>query len=168
FFTEDLREHDAGVMWTGHQVNPLMIIPPGVSDWTTMGQCAAECTGMALPKGGVKVFSGFLHTHLLGRGIAVKHIRDGKELPTVLKDDHYDFNYQQNRVLKEEMTILPGDTLMVECTYNSSSRQKPTFGGVTTLDEMCMAFLTYYPRQNFSRCESRPTLKSAIGAFGAT
>ena len=38
-----------------------------------------------LPKDGVKFFQGVLHSHLLGTSIAVRHIRNGKELPALMK-----------------------------------------------------------------------------------
>ena len=42
----------------------------------------------------MNVFSGLLHTHLLGRRIKLRQIRGGVELPPLFQDDNYDFNYQ--------------------------------------------------------------------------
>lgn len=42
-------------------------------------------------------------------------------------DMSYDFNYQQARVLKEEMKVMPGDSLIVKCGYDSTKRKMPTF-----------------------------------------
>ncbi|XP_073239105.1 dopamine beta-hydroxylase-like [Porites lutea] len=41
---------------------------------------------------------------------------------------------------------------MVTCTYDSSDRDRLTFGGFQTTDEMCVAFLMYYPSANFTKC----------------
>lgn len=41
----------------------------------------------------------------------LRHYRDGKELPWLSSDDNYNFDYQQNRQLLEEIKILPGDQL---------------------------------------------------------
>lgn len=42
-------------------------------------------------------------------------------------DENYDFNYQQSRILKDEMTILPGDSLITECYYDASKQNAPSF-----------------------------------------
>ena len=60
----------------------------------------------------------------------LRHIRDGKELTPILEDNHYDFNYQSTRAPSEEIRIMPGDDLIVECDYDTSGRTKTTFGGI--------------------------------------
>ena len=54
--------------------------------------------------------------------------RDGAELPIPFKDDHYDFNYQTMRRI--ELNLLPGDHLITECSYDSTSRDGYTRGGI--------------------------------------
>lgn len=50
----------------------------------------------------------------------VRLFRDGEELEWVLHDAHFDFNYQQNRLLREEFSLLPGDHITVgEDDFNS-------------------------------------------------
>ncbi|XP_047468421.1 uncharacterized protein LOC125024667 [Penaeus chinensis] len=161
FYTEKLREHDAGIMMIGHMVTPLQIVPPN-EKWLSIGTCDSGCTDKELPEGGIKIFQGVLHAHLLGREITVRHIRDGKELPTELKDSSYDFNYQQVRKLKDEMTILRGDTLITECQYDATMRNVPTFGGFGTEEEMCLVFLTYYPRVDLAVCSSQPNMSEIL------
>ena len=46
-----------------------------------------------------------------GRKLKLRHFRDGQELPWVLNDDNHDFDFQQNRPLREELILLPGDEL---------------------------------------------------------
>ena len=64
----------------------------------------------------------------------IRHFRDGKELPTVMEDNHYDFNFQSSRQPKPKngSHILPGDELFVECDYDTLKRNQPTFGGKKT------------------------------------
>ncbi|XP_069169748.1 DBH-like monooxygenase protein 1 [Procambarus clarkii] len=164
-YTQKLRQYDAGILTLGHTVSPTHIIPPGQS-WNTVAHCTAACTERTLPHSGIKVFQGFLHAHLLGSSISIQQIRSGRELPTVIKDMNYDFNYQQARVLKKEMEILPGDSLIIKCGYDSTKRKLPTFGGFSTEEEMCLAFLTYYPRVNLSGCYSRPDMALVFDTFG--
>lgn len=50
-----------------------------------------------------------------------------------LSDQSYDFNYQIARRLKKELTVLPGDSLILECQYDSKGRTVPTFVSIGTL-----------------------------------
>merc|ERR1712000_60551 len=93
FLTPTLRPNDMGTIRFGHNVDPVMMVPPGAKDWVISGQCPKECTQKILPKEGINIFSGFLHSHLFGTGLTVRHIRDGKELPPILQDLNYDFNF---------------------------------------------------------------------------
>ena len=52
-----------------------------------------------------QVFSAFLHTHLLGVGLRIRHFRNGTELPYLASDMNYDFNYQEQRFLNPEVTV---------------------------------------------------------------
>lgn len=40
-----------------------------------------------------------------------RHFRNGTELPWIGQDKHYDFDYQENRPLTENVNILPGDQM---------------------------------------------------------
>ena len=44
YYTSIPREHDAGIMFLGHGVNPVMIIPPGAPNYTIGSICTADCT----------------------------------------------------------------------------------------------------------------------------
>lgn len=43
FYTDQLRQHDAGTIVFGHNVSPLHIIPP-VQRWHSKGYCDSTCT----------------------------------------------------------------------------------------------------------------------------
>ncbi|CAG7828065.1 unnamed protein product [Allacma fusca] len=109
------------------------------------------------PEGGITAFNILLHSHLSGRKMKLRHFRDGKELPWIATDDHYDFNYQQNRLLLENRQILRGDQRIAECTDSSTHVNPPAgiLGGIRTTDEMCDTYLMYYPRmKNLDICAS--------------
>ena len=44
YYTEKLRQYDAGVMNLGHKVEPTQIIPPREPKWDSIGHCIADCT----------------------------------------------------------------------------------------------------------------------------
>ncbi|CAG7724039.1 unnamed protein product, partial [Allacma fusca] len=81
-------------------------------------------------------------------------------------DNHYDFNYQQFRILNTEVMILPGDELLVECEYETMKRDKFVFGGPDAEQEMCQAVLFYYPRSNLTDCRSQPEFYSFFRPLG--
>lgn len=147
FYTDKLREHDAGVF----SVEPLipastsLIIPPNSLEHRIYGHCAPECTKLIFPPEGIRVFAGYLHNHLAGRAIRGLHLRNGKELPWTIYDDNFNFNHQQIRVLRKEVQILPGDTLITRCIFENTDREgNATIGGYPTRQEMCAAILWYY------------------------
>lgn len=107
-----------------------------------------------------------LHAHLAARKIRFRHIRNGTELPTILEDNHYDFNFQASRQPEHIAHVLPGDELLMDCTYETTNRNKPTFGGLSTREEMCLGFIHYYPRNEIADCRSLPTLKTVMKALG--
>ncbi|GFY63376.1 DBH-like monooxygenase protein 1 homolog [Trichonephila inaurata madagascariensis] len=70
------------------------------------------------------------------------------------------------RYLPQEVVVKPGDHLTVECTYDSTGRNITTFGGLGTGQEMCLAFILYYPRIARARSLSSATcdlVKSLAG-----
>ena len=95
------------------------------------GYCSADCTEAGLPEDGVNVVGVVLHTHEVGAAIRFRHIRNGVELKPIHQDLSYDFNYQQFFFFgdDDEIKLLPGDQLMVECLYDTTEREDITFAG---------------------------------------
>lgn len=76
------RQHNAGVLFLGHQVRPSMVIPPNAANFTVTGVCSGVCTrkvdtkkyiiyfilfSKLFPAGGIHIFANLLHTHLAGK-----------------------------------------------------------------------------------------------------
>jgi hypothetical protein len=153
-FYDDKRTIEAGLLVIGHEVWFPHTIPPNSKNFMTLGHCPSECTA-AFMKQDINVFNVLLHSHLSGRRLKVRHIRDGKELPWASNDDNYDFNYQQNRPLRQNLIVKPGDHLIYECITDTDWRNgSVTIGDLATTDEMCEAFLMYYPRMEMDNCLS--------------
>ncbi|GAU95210.1 hypothetical protein RvY_06866 [Ramazzottius varieornatus] len=166
--TTKLRPNDAATMMAGYSdVGYSMMIPPKVEDFVIYARCTQNCTVAILPDTGVKIINVLLHTHLLGRKLYLRQIRKNKELAPIAKDEFYDFNYQESQRLNPPRVILPGDELIMECHYNSLARDNVTFGGWGTPEEMCMAFVTYYPATPvITFCSSETSLNSVIPVTG--
>lgn len=158
-YTERLRPNEGGMLVAGVALSALHFIPPMQKEYKSAGYCSTECTKRVFPKQGINIVSVVMHSHLAGRKMRLRHIRGHKELSPIVEDNHYDFNYQQTRALSHEVTIMPGDGLVMECTYSTLKRSKPTLGGYSTSEEMCFAFVLHYPRTELSWCYSMPPIK---------
>jgi len=118
------------------------------------------------PESGINIVSVVLHSHLAGRRLSLKHIRQGKELPRIVEDKHFDFDYQQSHNLEKEVNVLPGDELVAECVYSTLDRSIPTLGGYAATQEMCLAFVVHYPRTPLAACYSMTPVKDLFRTLG--
>jgi hypothetical protein len=91
------------------------------------------------------------HMHLLGRGMQIV-LNPGSSHPTTLLNvTNYNFDYQRSYDLATPVSLAPGDTIGVTCTYDPTLRQKlpelrriaPRFvtWGDGSSDEMCLALV---------------------------
>ena len=55
---------------------------------------------------GINVFGVIFHTHMLGRKVKLRHIRDKVEFEPIAQDMNYDVNYQEYRSLRETRKVL--------------------------------------------------------------
>lgn len=149
-----LRPNDGGVMELGLEYTDKMAIPPGQPRFQLTGFCIAECTESGVPAGGVLVFGSQLHTHLTGVRVVTRHVRAGRELPELNRDDHYSTHFQEIRRLKRPVQILPGDALITTCTYDTRTRPNVTLGGHAIVDEMCVNYIHYFPKVDLEVCKS--------------
>ncbi|XP_008559438.1 dopamine beta-hydroxylase isoform X2 [Microplitis demolitor] len=154
YLTKTLRKYDAGVIELGLEYTDKMAIPPHQELFELSGHCVTECTGIGLPQNGIFVFGSQLHTHLTGTAVRTRHIRDGNELSPLNYDNHYSTHFQEIRLLPEPVHILPGDSLITTCTYNTMERSNVTLGGFAISDEMCVNYIHYYPNARLEVCKS--------------
>lgn len=95
-----------------------------------------------------------------------RHFRGNLELPWLDYDDHYDFDFQQNKILLQPRILLPGDQLSVECTYSSSWKNgEAVIGGYSTYEEMCQNLIWYWPSAGMS-CMSSYDVSKHLADFG--
>ena len=130
--TDELREHEAGIMELGLIYTPDMAIPPQQKEFKLSGFCSRECTAVVsvsngkysyrsyssfyfshlqllqgYPREGVTIFGSQLHTHGTGVRVVTKHVRDGVELPEINRDNHYSTHFQEIRPLRSPRKVLP-------------------------------------------------------------
>lgn len=144
FATPQLRPNDMGIMALGStQLN----IPPGQPAYSTPpNYCPSAC--MSRISQPLTVHGVAFHMHLLGRSGKVQWLRGGQERAPLAERRQYAFDYQG--LLYQDVSdnvVQPGDSFLTTCTYDSTGRANRTKFGEETMDEMCMAFIYYYPLQ---------------------
>ena len=92
------------------------------------------------------------HMHLLGRSLKMTLNPGTKKAKTILNVPNYNFDDQSSVILKSPITVNPGDTIRVECTFDPTLRQKipqlkslePRYvtWGEGSSDEMCLGVLS--------------------------
>lgn len=132
--TDQLRPNDADILATG---TVQIAIPPRSTYEVTCD--------LAFPKGygTINVVSSWAHMHKLGRAEYAKRVRGGQET-TLLDAPTYDFSIGAGaNAVKVDLTS--GDTIRTMCRWQNGGDTSVSFGEATS-DEMCFAFLTYYPK----------------------
>ncbi|XP_067662273.1 DBH-like monooxygenase protein 1 homolog isoform X2 [Haliotis asinina] len=164
-YTPTLRLHDVGVLQTGVMVDKLHIVPPEYESFKSRGYCTMACMERALTRSTapeMNVFAVLQHTHLIGKGIRTRIVRNGTEIEPLIVEDNCDFDFQETRLLTHERKLQVGDAIITECDYQSKEKGTFTYGGLSTSDVMCMSFILYYPRSPMAMCWSKPLYDAYI------
>jgi hypothetical protein len=166
YITTKLRQYELGVLTLGTDVTFIDItIPPQIEGLKLTSNCYAECSSKFIPTQGITVFSGFMHTHLAGRSVRTRLVRNNHVVKYLFNNPKYDFNYQFNIEI-EPIKLQKGDVLVTDCTYESKDRNVVTYWGYSTMDEMCFNFVYYYPKMhNYDKCFSKPTSKALFDFY---
>ncbi|ODM96787.1 hypothetical protein Ocin01_09894 [Orchesella cincta] len=158
FYSSTLREYESGLLVTGHRRSPFMTIPPRQAEFNIYGLCSAECMWNGLNPEGTKILAVQLHSHWIGRRAQLRHIRNGRELSPIVVENHLNSNFQDYWLLPREVKIIPGDQLILQCTYETTKNDTVIFGGSATSEEICEAIILYYPKSRLTDCRSQPEL----------
>ena len=142
--TPNLRRYAMGLFIMGPAF-PSIAIPPKTPHHLISSECPTSCTSR-FPEQGINVMATQLHMHGLGSKIRLQVVRNGAEMKEFAKKDYYDFEKQSLSLHVPFRKLLPGDRLILSCVFDSSSKTTTTRGGWQSSDEMCGAYLAYYPR----------------------
>jgi hypothetical protein len=169
FTTPEPRPLEAGTIAINIRPNFLHIVAPGFKRVISTGHCTANCTQHAIPADGLTIFGIAMHTHHAGTVIRLTTVRQGEELEPLAIDANLNANYVETRLLGtgHYRKLLPGDHVMVECTYNTFKRERFTLGGESSNEEVCMATVMYFPRQEqLVACNSQSKISDVLRALG--
>ncbi len=132
--TDSLRPNDADILATG---TFDITIPPRSVHETTCEMKVPQAFGK------INVISSWAHMHRLGRAESAKRVRGGEET-TLLDAPAYDFSTGA-AATAIQVEIAAGDMVRTMCRWQNTTDATVTYGEKTS-DEMCFAFLTYYPK----------------------
>ncbi|KAG5667527.1 hypothetical protein PVAND_015506 [Polypedilum vanderplanki] len=169
FTTSEQRLYNAGTIAINIRPNFLHIVAPGFKRVISIGHCTSNCTQKLFPDDGLNIFGITMQTHNAGTMIKLIIVRNGEELEPLASDSNLNANYVETRLLSAEnyRKLMPGDHLMVECTYNTFKRERFTLGGESSNEEVCMAMVMYYPRQEqLVACNSQSKISDVLRALG--
>ncbi|XP_021359351.1 dopamine beta-hydroxylase-like [Mizuhopecten yessoensis] len=145
YLTPNLREFNLSHLRIG---DISFSVPPKEKSFSLTANCASACTAKHLT-GPINVYQGFDHMHYTGREIklTLKPQGTGPER-TLWNNPFFSFQTTVFHKMENPVQIRPGDSLHTTCNYNTESRNKTTFFGQRATDEMCFAFLQFYPAEN--------------------
>jgi len=114
YHTNQLRPIEAGLLTIAHELQISFTIPPNQENYLLAAQCGSQCTNLGMTDGNpMNVFNSLLHGHLSARKMKLRQFRGENELPWFDVENHYDFNFQQSKPLREIKQIRKGDHLTV-------------------------------------------------------
>ena len=145
YFTSQLRPQEFGILALGDDFLSLrgQSVGDGFAQHTF--DCPSSCSILSLNES-VTVFREFLHMHRTGQSMLNYQIRNG-DIVRISEVQFYDFDQQgAYDVQIEPFQIERGDGFQTTCQYKSNG----TIFGLSAQQEMCIAYLFYYPRQTLS------------------
>merc|ERR1719491_216403 len=113
-----------------YRLSPFIVPPACTSKWTQ------DLTLVGVGQ----------HMHLTGKAMYMDVSRNGASIGPLRHNRRFDFNHQSSDP-SALVTLKPGDQINLTCTYDTSGRTEETTFGDLSQNEMCISFVTYYPRQ---------------------
>ncbi|OWF48547.1 DBH-like monooxygenase protein 1 [Mizuhopecten yessoensis] len=144
YYTPVLRPYNLGNLVIGEY---QFSIPPGESRHVIESECSSTCSDRIMTSS-VNVVSGLNHMHYMGREMTTFHTPTGGAERAIMADPHYSYDNPKVHTFESPLEIKKGDVLRAKCSFTTSQKNVTTFSGEATSQEMCYAFLFYYPKES--------------------
>ena len=143
YFVRAPRTHVAGmVQFADPAVATTPVnLPQGLSRYTY--ECPSGCT-MGFTED-ITVIAELAHMHGHGIMMSTQYASSNGSVYFTSATEHYDFHKQVVAPYPRRVTVKRGDVVTTTCTYATDSAG--VAWGRATEDEMCIAFVYYYPAQ---------------------
>ena len=151
-FTSNLRAYNMGTLTLGTPEDEIAI-PANAPSTVFSNTCSSRCVNK-LPADGINIVYTLLHGHMLMNKIRMEiKFSNGTVDNTTFRSDKYIFHNQYIKIVDPPIKVLPGSTITTVCDYDSMGVNEITKGGKASSDEMCYAFVAYYPGEiGFEMC----------------
>ena len=159
-------ETEVGTLTLGDLQVEGWFLEPGKDLVSHSTVCTPECTHK-WPAEGITATSVFHHMHYRGRNARVQIIRNGTEIMPLSEFRNFEYGYQFEKIL-DNVKLLPGDKLVTTCEFDTSNDTKPVPGGFASSQEMCFAWVDYYPSDVVLACTQVDTGVMGEAAFCMT
>ena len=148
FFSTTPRETEVAVLQVGDPFIQLFSQPVGEGYNMHQFDCPGSCSNLYLQDDEpVTVIREYLHMHATGARMTNEQIRNGEVVRTAATEV-WDFDANGNIAMKQdEYKLQPGDGFRTKCYFNGEA---DTVFGLGSREEMCIAFLYYYPRKKIT------------------
>lgn len=150
FYTDQQVDTEIGTLTLGDVQVTGWSLEPGKDIVARTTICTPECTKL-WPSDGITAFSVFFHMHQRGRNQRVQIVREGQEINPLSSIRSFEYGYQFSKAFAE-VKLLPGDQLITTCEFDTSNDSVPVPGGLASKDEMCFAWVDYYPANKLLAC----------------
>ncbi|EJK46452.1 ascorbate-dependent monooxygenase [Thalassiosira oceanica] len=143
YYVFNKREHNAGILQIG---DPLVMTPGAISPGLTSYSysCPGSCTEEVLDTP-VTILVESLHMHTTGVRMTNEVKRNGRRFH-LATSEVYDFDQQGSFAVQQQpYDLMPGDSFKTTCYYRDGVRF-----GLSSQEEMCIAFVLYYPEKTIS------------------
>jgi len=138
--TPTFRPIEGGFIIIGADI-PSLTVPPDQEAYQVQATCGPSQTNyLPFP---IHLFAVAPHMHLTGYQIWGNQYRGSTLVEQTVCNDFWSFSNQN--MIFINATLLPGDSLTVDCVYNTMNRTTVTQGCESTSCEMCMNIYAYYP-----------------------
>ncbi|XP_069138147.1 dopamine beta-hydroxylase-like [Argopecten irradians] len=144
YYTPVLRQHNLGNLMIGEN---QFQIPPGEDRYVIDSECSSLCSTRYM-NGSVNIISGLNHMHYMGRQMTTYLTPAGGQRQPIMHDEHFSYDNPVIHTFNSPLVYSPGDVLSTKCTFKSSHKNLTTESGEATSEEMCFAFVFYYPKES--------------------
>jgi len=147
YYTSQARQHVAGVLRLGDP-NTLLkgrLLGNGWSEHQF--DCPSSCTQSMFFDDNVTVFGEFFHMHRKGRRFVNRLFREGSDSAVHESFvDFFDFSQAGAYLIQQHPYIIQrADSFKTTCFFQADDKAAFGYGSG---DEMCIAYLFYFPRQD--------------------
>lgn len=145
---------EGGRMVIGHRI-PRLLVLPGLKEWRSAAVCSQDCLNlMGEEAWGINLVKATVLTgnkSTSARLSRVDQAGDISQLAVVSLTSGW------GEADLDKAQLLPTDSLVLECVYDTSAVAAPMLGGVGQNQEHCMALLSYEGVSSVLECRSQPT-----------